>query len=165
MSLSPCEKTKNCAVKGQVKWQEKYGREEQEERAGRPAAPVSSAQEQANTWPRRGAPQQDKEDFVSGGVGGMAPPAAQAQLLLSSHPSPSPPHHRRLLPLLLRRQPPRPHTCTIRHYQGHDKCASSSPRLRHALRPPAAAAAVAIAPGDHWGNWAFLLSAAAFGTW
>ncbi|CAD6338051.1 unnamed protein product [Miscanthus lutarioriparius] len=60
--------------------------------------------------------------------------------------------------------PPRPQTCTIRHHHGgHDKWASSSPRLRHALRPPAAA--VAIAPGDHWGNWAFLLSAAAFGTW
>ena len=96
----------------------------------------------------------------------MAPPAAQAQLLLSNHPSPSPPHRRRLFPLLFRRPlPPRLHTCTTRHYHGHDKCASYSPRLRHALRPPAAAATVAIAPGDHWGNWAFLLSAAAFGTW
>ncbi|XP_066377779.1 uncharacterized protein [Miscanthus floridulus] len=96
----------------------------------------------------------------------MAPPAAQAQLLLSNDPSPSPPHRRRLFPLLFRRPlPPRLHTCTTRHYHGHDKCASYSPRLRHALRPPAAAATVAIAPGDHWGNWAFLLSAAAFGTW
>ncbi|XP_035818243.1 uncharacterized protein [Zea mays] len=93
----------------------------------------------------------------------MAPPAAQAQLLLSNHPSPllSPPQRRRLLG----GPPPRSHTCAIRHHHGHDKCASSSStRLRHALRPPAATA-VAIAPGDHWGNWAFLLSAAAFGTW
>jgi hypothetical protein len=96
---------------------------------------------------------------------GMATPAA---LLLSNHffsPSPSTP--RRLL--LLR--PPgllRPRTCVTHH---HDKRASfsspSSPRLRrHALRPPGAAAATpVIAAGDHWGNWAFLLSAAAFGTW
>jgi hypothetical protein len=106
----------------------------------------------------------NRKDFVSGEVGGgMAPPAAQAQLLLSNHPSPllSPPQRRRLLG----GPPPRSHTCAIRHHHGHDKCASSSStRLRHALRPPAATA-VAIAPGDHWGNWAFLLSAAAFGTW
>ncbi|KAJ1257552.1 hypothetical protein BS78_10G004700 [Paspalum vaginatum] len=93
-------------------------------------------------------------------------PRPTAALLLSSHSSPS-------SPCILRRPPPRlllqprPHTCTtIRH---HDKCSSSAsfPRLRrHALRPPGgAAAALAIAPGDHWGNWAFLLSAAAFGTW
>jgi hypothetical protein len=143
------------------------------ERAGRPAAQVP-----CTVRPNR-------KDFVSGEVGGgMAPPAAQAQLLLSNHPSPllSPPQRRRLLggppqrrhpsPLLSPPQrrrllggpPPRSHTCAIRHHHGHDKCASSSTRLRHALRPPAATA-VAIAPGDHWGNWAFLLSAAAFGTW
>ncbi|KAF7046490.1 hypothetical protein CFC21_055516 [Triticum aestivum] len=41
-----------------------------------------------------------------------------------------------------------------------DGCQPS--RLRH-LRPPRAVPI--IAPGDQWGNWAFLLSAAAFGTW
>ncbi|OEL25492.1 putative membrane protein YjcL [Dichanthelium oligosanthes] len=95
----------------------------------------------------------------------MAPPAAS---LLSNHSSPSPPHRRLLLRptgLLL---PPRPHTRIIHR---HDKCgvssSSPSPRLRHhvVLRPPGAAATPAIPPGDHWGNWAFLLSAAAFGTW
>uniref|UniRef100_A0A0D9WKW3 Membrane protein YjcL n=1 Tax=Leersia perrieri TaxID=77586 RepID=A0A0D9WKW3_9ORYZ len=41
------------------------------------------------------------------------------------------------------------------------------PYRRHAAGPLRAAAlpVPAIAPGDHWGNWAFLLSAAAFGTW
>ncbi|TVU12975.1 hypothetical protein EJB05_46642, partial [Eragrostis curvula] len=82
----------------------------------------------------------------------MAPPAA---LLLSNHSSPSP---RRLLnvrPLAL----PRPH---LRLQRGSTGTSFSSARLRH-VRP--LAAAVAIPPGDHWGNWAFLLSAAAFGTW
>ncbi|WVZ82952.1 hypothetical protein U9M48_030152 [Paspalum notatum var. saurae] len=97
-------------------------------------------------------------------------PRPTAALLLSSHrssPSPPPRHGtlRRPPPRLLLLQP-RPHTCIITRHP--DKCSSSSssssPRLRrHAfLRPPGGAA---IAPGDHWGNWAFLLSAAAFGTW
>ncbi|XP_062233815.1 uncharacterized protein LOC133931018 [Phragmites australis] len=85
----------------------------------------------------------------------MAPPAA---LLLSSHSSPSPSYRLPGRPPVLLSVPPRPH---IRD----NRCSSSSPpRLRHA-RPLGAAAVVAIAPGDHWGNWAFLLSAAAFGTW
>ena len=97
---------------------------------------------------------------------GMAPPAALS-LLLSNHPSsPSPPHHRRRPGpggLLV---PPRPHTPPSfihRHDKRRVPFSPSSPRLgHHVLRP---AAAPAIAPGDHWGNWAFLLSAAAFGTW
>ncbi|CAL5045099.1 unnamed protein product [Urochloa decumbens] len=91
---------------------------------------------------------------------GMATPGA---LLLSNHSSPWPPHRR---PPVLLLPSPRRHTCIIRH---HDKCSfssSSSHRLRHhVLRPPGAAPTPAIAAGDHWGNWAFLLSAAAFGTW
>uniref|UniRef100_A0A0E0L6U8 Membrane protein YjcL n=2 Tax=Oryza punctata TaxID=4537 RepID=A0A0E0L6U8_ORYPU len=79
----------------------------------------------------------------------MAPPAA---LLLPSNHSSPPPYFRLPRPL--------PHHATV--------CASPSPparlRLRHAA-PLRAAALPAIAPGDHWGNWAFLLSAAAFGTW
>lgn len=90
---------------------------------------------------------------------GVATPAA---LLLSNHSSPS--THRCLLlrpPELLR-----PHTCVTHHYDKRVSFSSSPPRLsRHALRPPGAAATPAIAAGDHWGNWAFLLSAAAFGTW
>jgi len=93
----------------------------------------------------------------------MAPPAAPSHLLLSNHPSsPSPPHHRRRPGpggLLV---PPRPHTPRSfihRHDKRRVPFSPSSPRLgHHVLRP-------AIAPGDHWGNWAFLLSAAAFGTW
>ncbi|CAN6202845.1 unnamed protein product [Urochloa humidicola] len=85
---------------------------------------------------------------------GMATPAA---LLLPNHSSPSPPHRRRAPVLVVL---PRRHT---------DKCgvsSSSCHRLRHhALRPPGAAATPVIAAGDNWGNWAFLLSAAAFGTW
>ncbi|KAL6606472.1 hypothetical protein ACP70R_042125 [Stipagrostis hirtigluma subsp. patula] len=90
----------------------------------------------------------------------MAPPAA----LLSNHSSPLPYSRLRrppkLRPLVLPPLPP------LRRLQHDDRCASSSSstRLRH-VRPLGAAAAVAIAPGDHWGNWAFLLSAAAFGTW
>ncbi|KAF8662320.1 hypothetical protein HU200_056531 [Digitaria exilis] len=84
---------------------------------------------------------------------GMATPAA---LLLSNH---SPPHRRRCLlrpPGFLLQKLHRPRTCITLHQD--DK------RLRHhVLRPPDAPAI--IAPGDHWGNWAFLLSAAAFGTW
>ncbi|CAN6215442.1 unnamed protein product [Urochloa humidicola] len=90
--------------------------------------------------------------------------ATPATLLLSNHSSPSPPHRR---PPVLLLPPPRRHTCIIRH---HDTCplsASSTHRLRHhvLLRPPGAVATPVIAAGDHWGNWAFLLSAAAFGTW
>lgn len=86
----------------------------------------------------------------------MAPPPPAALLLPSNH------SYRPLLP--------RP----IPHHATAFACASPSPsppprlrlRLRHAgpLRA-AALPAIAIAPGDHWGNWAFLLSAAAFGTW
>ncbi|CAN6166265.1 unnamed protein product [Urochloa humidicola] len=95
-------------------------------------------------------------------MGMVATPAA---LLLSNHTSPSPPHRR---PPVLLLPPPRRHTCITRH---HDTCSlssSSSPRrLRHhvLLQPPGAVATPVIATGDHWGNWAFLLSAAAFGTW
>lgn len=87
---------------------------------------------------------------------GMAPPAPAALLLPSNH------SYRPLLP--------RP----ILHHATGFACASASPsppprlrlRLRHAAPLRAAALpAIAIAPGDHWGNWAFLLSAAAFGTW
>ncbi|CAN6192141.1 unnamed protein product [Urochloa humidicola] len=90
--------------------------------------------------------------------------ATPVTLLLSNHSSPSPPHRR---PPVLLLPPPRRHTCIIRH---HDTCplsASSTHRLRHhvLLRPPGAVATPVIAAGDHWGNWAFLLSAAAFGTW
>ncbi|BAF18481.1 Os06g0107100 [Oryza sativa Japonica Group] len=86
----------------------------------------------------------------------MAPPAPAALLLPSNH------SYRPLLP--------RP----ILHHATGFACASASPsppprlrlRLRHAAPLRAAALpAIAIAPGDHWGNWAFLLSAAAFGTW
>ncbi|KAM3196754.1 hypothetical protein ACQJBY_072450 [Aegilops geniculata] len=78
-----------------------------------------------------------------------------APLLL---PSPSPPCH---LLLLQRRlagslRPPAPRLPRL----WRDGCQPR--RLRHA-RPPRAAPI--IAPGDQWGNWAFLLSAAAFGTW
>ncbi|XP_037423819.1 uncharacterized membrane protein YjcL-like [Triticum dicoccoides] len=82
----------------------------------------------------------------------MAPLAAS---LL--RPSPSPPCH-----LLLQRrragslQPLAPRLPRF----WRDGC--QPPRLRH-VRPPRAAPI--IAPGDQWGNWAFLLSAAAFGTW
>ncbi|XP_037419414.1 uncharacterized membrane protein YjcL-like [Triticum dicoccoides] len=87
---------------------------------------------------------------------GMAPLAASPLL-----PSPSPPCH--LLPQRrsagsLRPLAPRlPRLCRD---GGGDGCQPR--RLRH-VRPPRAAPI--IAPGDQWGNWAFLLSAAAFGTW
>ncbi|XP_040381151.1 uncharacterized membrane protein YjcL [Oryza brachyantha] len=97
----------------------------------------------------------------------LAPPPAPAALLLllSNHSSPPPPCYRLTLarcssrsrlPLLPR---PRPH---------HDGASPSPPRLRLRHAGPLRAAALpvpVIAPGDHWGNWAFLLSAAAFGTW
>uniref|UniRef100_A0A0E0DVL3 DUF819 domain-containing protein n=1 Tax=Oryza meridionalis TaxID=40149 RepID=A0A0E0DVL3_9ORYZ len=105
---------------------------------------------------KRRAVQTKQQDTVKGGEAkkekkfGMAPPAA---LLLPSNHS-----YRPLLP--------RP----IPHHATGFACASPSPpprlRLRHAAPLRAAALpAIAIAPGDHWGNWAFLLSAAAFGTW
>jgi hypothetical protein len=91
---------------------------------------------------------------------GMAPPVS---LLPSS--SPSPPCHR-----VLRRRaslrplaPPLPRRPLLRRLSDDNNSSSEcSPRLRH-VRPPAAVSI--IAAGDQWGNWAFLLSAAAFGTW
>ncbi|KAL5212424.1 hypothetical protein ABZP36_023271 [Zizania latifolia] len=83
----------------------------------------------------------------------MAPPAARQ--LISSHSSP-PPYYRLARPLSLL---PR----SLPHHRNHGSKLASPLRLRHA--GPLRAAAVAIAPADHWGNWAFLLSAAAFGTW
>ncbi|KAL6861386.1 hypothetical protein ACP4OV_017086 [Aristida adscensionis] len=93
----------------------------------------------------------------------MAPPAA---LLISDH-SPPPCRRLRRSPQLRPLLPPPPPPPPRRRLQlQHDDrcCSSPSARLRH-VRPLAAAGAVTIAPGDHWGNWAFLLSAAAFGTW
>uniref|UniRef100_A0ACD6A884 Uncharacterized protein n=1 Tax=Avena sativa TaxID=4498 RepID=A0ACD6A884_AVESA len=88
--------------------------------------------------------------------------APSVSLLLS----PSPPCHRLLLRgrATLRQPAPRlpwrpllPLRRLSRDGDGH-----CPPRLRH-VRPPAAVSI--IAPADQWGNWAFLLSAAAFGTW
>ncbi|KAM0895944.1 hypothetical protein ACQ4PT_023503 [Festuca glaucescens] len=90
----------------------------------------------------------------------MAPPVS---LLPSS--SRSPPCHRvlrrraslRPLAPLLPRRP----LLSLRRLSD-DNNSECSPRLRH-VRPPAAVSI--IATSDQWGNWAFLLSAAAFGTW
>uniref|UniRef100_A0ACD5ZNL0 Uncharacterized protein n=1 Tax=Avena sativa TaxID=4498 RepID=A0ACD5ZNL0_AVESA len=91
--------------------------------------------------------------------------APSAPLLLSSSPS-SPPCHRLLLRRRATLRQPAPRLpwrplLPLRRLSrdSDDHC---PPRLRHA-RPPAAVSI--IAPADQWGNWAFLLSAAAFGTW
>uniref|UniRef100_A0A0A8Y721 DUF819 domain-containing protein n=1 Tax=Arundo donax TaxID=35708 RepID=A0A0A8Y721_ARUDO len=91
----------------------------------------------------------------------MAPPAA---LLLSNHSSPSPRYRLLRRPPKLRPAVLLPAPIHPLHRLCHYSNRSSSSRLGH-VQPLAAAATVAIAPGDHWGNWAFLLSAAAFGTW
>ncbi|KAG8069555.1 hypothetical protein GUJ93_ZPchr0006g43595 [Zizania palustris] len=83
----------------------------------------------------------------------MAPPTARP--LISNRSSP-PPYYRLARPLSLL-------PCLLPHHHIHGSKLASPLRLSHA--GPLRAAAVAIAPGDHWGNWAFLLSAAAFGTW
>ncbi|KAK3128176.1 hypothetical protein QOZ80_6BG0457940 [Eleusine coracana subsp. coracana] len=84
----------------------------------------------------------------------MAPTSALLQVIsnhrLHRHPL-------NLRPLVLPRHPRQRHT---------NNCVSFSSfprRLRH-VRAAASSVSI-IAPGDHWGNWAFLLSAAAFGTW
>ncbi|CAM0912476.1 unnamed protein product [Alopecurus aequalis] len=91
--------------------------------------------------------------------------APSASLLLSSA-SPSPPCHRLLrrrasIRPLAPRFPLRP-LSPLRRLSRDDDDKCSPPRLRH-VRPPAAVSI--IGPADQWGNWAFLLSAAAFGTW
>nr|BAJ89143.1 predicted protein [Hordeum vulgare subsp. vulgare] len=85
---------------------------------------------------------------------GMPPPVSP---LLSS---PSPPLHLHRRPRPLAPRSPRWPLRRLWRDGGGDGCQPS--RLRH-VRPPRAVPI--IAPGDQWGNWAFLLSAAAFGTW
>ncbi|GJN01155.1 hypothetical protein PR202_ga18397 [Eleusine coracana subsp. coracana] len=87
----------------------------------------------------------------------MAPTSALLQVISNHHQ-----HHRlhrqplNLGPLVLPRHP--------RQRHGNNCVSLSSSRRIRPVRAAASSATI-IAPGDHWGNWAFLLSAAAFGTW